>query len=187
MWVEDRDGLVEFDPSSRVVALATWRRYSTMTPDPTFDNDGVHGRLVVEFDGAEGTHDFGRLVDFSGRYMVVGSPQYEVAALSVTVTTTTDFPPPGAWAVRADYWLLAEDLAVVPADVCPGATSTTRVFIFAAPRPLYKRIQPQPRSQIAFRVEPLYTSSPPPNTAASILSTKLVLRIRRCRTKSVRA
>jgi hypothetical protein len=204
MWVEDDEGQLYFPPDSRMAILATWRTYSTLTEDPTREDNRVHGRMVVEFDGEEGTWE--DMTDYGGRFMVKGTRSYEVAALTVTVTATG--PAPAAWAISADGWLEDEgSLVVVPPEVCrplpsrgptgfssggpatppsggpppssggPAATDPTTVYTFTPPRPLYKRIRPECRSQILFRVTPLLA------TGVTVLSTKLVLRVRKCLTK----
>jgi hypothetical protein len=58
-----------------------------------------------------------------------------------------------------------------------AATDPTTVYTFTPPRPLYKRIRPECRSQIRFRVKPLLGEK------VTVLSTKIVLRVRKCLTK----
>jgi hypothetical protein len=91
-------------------------------------------------------------------------------------------PAPGAWV------MMAEDLLLNKSDgnllVMPCGPGDVNVFTFEPPVPRYKRIRAVPMDQTRFKVRPAYLhETPPPHT---IQATKLVLRIRRCRTKLVR-
>jgi hypothetical protein len=64
-----------------------------------------------------------------------------------------------------------------------GAKDGDRVFIFAPPVPRYKMIRPVTINQTRFRIRPEHTHDI--QNPLTIFETKLVLRIRRCRTKLV--
>jgi hypothetical protein len=64
-----------------------------------------------------------------------------------------------------------------------NAEDGDRVFIFTPPLPRYKMIRPVAINQTRFRIRPVYTHKA--EKPLTIFELKLVLRIRRCRTKLV--
>ena len=173
-YVEDDDGNVMlFDPGSILACEITWRAWTRDSPEIA---DELEGHMVVTFEGSEGQWDMGGTRDFSGvTRKDEEAPSYEVAVLSATVTMR---PTPGLISIQAEDWLYPPcDLVTLPCG------KGGNVFMFDPPVPHYKRIRPVPVDNTRFHVRPVYLQANPP--AYEIISTKLVLRVRRCRTKLV--
>jgi hypothetical protein len=184
-WLEDDEGYVLlFDPDARMVAEITWRAWVRDSPETA---DDLEGTVVVTFDGNAGSWNMGGTLDFSGvtRAGEKPPPTYEVAVLSATMTMASGDPAPGAWVVTAQYLLLNKSNGNLL--VMPCGPVDVNVYIFELPVPRYERIRVVPMDQTRFKVHPAYLhETPPPPPPHTIQATKLVLRIRRCRTKLVR-
>ena len=172
-WVEDDKGnVLLFDPDSTLACEITWRAWTRDSPEIA---DELEGNIIVTFEGSEGQWDMGGTRDFSGvTRKDEEAPSYEVAVLSATVTMR---PSPGLISIQAEDWLYP------PSDLVTLPCREGNVFMFDPPVPHYKKIRPVPVDHTRFSVRPVYLHENP--SPYEIISTKLVLRIRRCRTKLV--